>query len=118
MRGVALAAVAAWMSTVLVACTPVSDSRVVTATSAPVTRSGPTTSTGGCGHPGGASGSHDGRGTDDPLDPPPTMPTGPGFATTVVHRGADHPDDLRLDPSGAPLYSDVTDGTISRLGPG
>lgn len=38
-----------------------------------------------------------------------------GYRVAVVHRGADHPDDLVLDPSGALLYSDYTDGTISRL---
>ena len=35
----------------------------------------------------------------------------------MVHRGADHPDDLVLDASGALLYSDYTNGTISRLNP-
>lgn len=39
------------------------------------------------------------------------------YRITVVHRGADHPDDLVLDPSGALLYSDYTNGTISRLQP-
>jgi sugar lactone lactonase YvrE len=33
----------------------------------------------------------------------------------VVHRGTDHPDDLVLDASGALLYSDYTNGTVSRL---
>ncbi|GAA2161227.1 SMP-30/gluconolactonase/LRE family protein [Humibacillus xanthopallidus] len=33
----------------------------------------------------------------------------------MVHRGGDHPDDLVLDASGALLYSDYTNGTISRL---
>lgn len=33
----------------------------------------------------------------------------------MVHRGSDHPDDLVLDASGALLYSDYTNGTISRL---
>ena len=40
------------------------------------------------------------------------------YRTDVVHRGADHPDDLVLDASGALLYSDYTNGTISRLNPG
>ncbi len=35
-----------------------------------------------------------------------------------MHRGADLPDDLLLDDSGALLYSDYTNGTISRLDPG
>lgn len=32
-----------------------------------------------------------------------------------MHRGTDHPDDLVLDASGDLLYSDYTNGTISRL---
>jgi len=48
----------------------------------------------------------------------PTRDAGPApssYRTTVVHRGTDHPDDLVLDASGALLYSDYTNGTISRL---
>ena len=48
----------------------------------------------------------------------PTRAAGPApssYRTTVVHRGSDHPDDLVLDASGALLYSDYTNGTISRL---
>jgi streptogramin lyase len=37
------------------------------------------------------------------------------YRTEVVHRGSDHPDDIVLDASGALLYSDYTNGTISRL---
>jgi sugar lactone lactonase YvrE len=57
--------------------------------------------------------------------PPAATPSGakqhPGggaarsYRTEVVHRGADHPDDLVLDASGALLFSDYTDGTVSRL---
>lgn len=48
----------------------------------------------------------------------PPAPSAPrAFRTTVVHHGADHPDDLALDASGALLYSDYTNGTISRLAP-
>ncbi|MEO6998960.1 MAG: hypothetical protein ABI112_12830 [Terracoccus sp.] len=36
----------------------------------------------------------------------------------MVHHGGDDPDDLLLDASGALLYSDYTNGTISRLDPG
>jgi sugar lactone lactonase YvrE len=44
------------------------------------------------------------------------LPLGPrSYRTEVVHRGTDHPDDLVLDASGALLYSDYTNGTISRL---
>jgi sugar lactone lactonase YvrE len=47
---------------------------------------------------------------------PTPSPAGPAtYRTTVAHRGTDHPDDLALDASGALLYSDYTDGTISRL---
>ena len=42
-------------------------------------------------------------------------PAPTSYRTTVVHRGTDHPDDLVLDASGALLYSDYTNGTISRL---
>jgi sugar lactone lactonase YvrE len=38
------------------------------------------------------------------------------YRSEVIHRGVDHPDDLVLDASGALLYSDYTNGTISRLG--
>ncbi|WP_460626363.1 NHL repeat-containing protein [Intrasporangium mesophilum] len=38
------------------------------------------------------------------------------YKTTVVFRGV-HPDDLVIDPSGHLLFSDYTDGTISRLDP-
>jgi glucose/arabinose dehydrogenase len=44
-----------------------------------------------------------------------SAPTPASYRVQVVHRGADHPDDLVLDPSGALLYSDYAFGTISRL---
>ncbi|WP_374969350.1 hypothetical protein [Terrabacter sp. BE26] len=48
--------------------------------------------------------------------PTSTSPRTPGsYRVDVFHRGADHPDDLVLDASGALLYSDYTNGTISRL---
>jgi sugar lactone lactonase YvrE len=50
--------------------------------------------------------------------PGSALPSAPkGYRTEVVHRGTDHPDDLVLDASGALLYSDYTNGTISRLNP-
>jgi sugar lactone lactonase YvrE len=52
--------------------------------------------------------------------PPPTSTTRAtpaGYRVDVVHRAGDHPDDLVQDPSGALLYSDYTNGTISRLNP-
>ncbi|WP_344256657.1 SMP-30/gluconolactonase/LRE family protein [Terrabacter carboxydivorans] len=51
----------------------------------------------------------------------PSTGSGPAptaYRTAVVHHGADHPDDLVLDASGRLLYSDYTNGTISRLDPG
>lgn len=36
----------------------------------------------------------------------------------MVHHGGDYPDDLLIDASGSLLYSDYTNGTISRLDPG
>ena len=56
-----------------------------------------------------------------PAAPRQTLPTrdaGPApssYRTTAVHRDTDHPDDLVLDASGALLYSDYTNGTISRV---
>ncbi len=49
--------------------------------------------------------------------PTPTRAAGAprAYRTTVVHHGADHPDDLALDPTGALLYSDYTNGTITGL---
>jgi len=45
------------------------------------------------------------------------MAAATSYSTTVVHRGADHPDDLTIDATGALLYSDYTNGTITRLAP-
>lgn len=75
--------------------------------------------------PGFASPSSAGAGTNEPRTPatPPSSGTPPGgirptaYTTTVVHHGSDHPDDLALDPTGALIYSDYTNGTISRLRP-
>jgi sugar lactone lactonase YvrE len=39
------------------------------------------------------------------------------YTIHTVYRGAAHPDDLVLDRSGRLLFSDYTNGTVSRLGP-
>lgn len=46
---------------------------------------------------------------------PAAGPAPTSYRTAVVHRSTDHPDDLVLDASGRLLYSDYTNGTISRL---
>ena len=38
------------------------------------------------------------------------------YTARTIYRGPAHPDDLALEPSGALLFSDYTNGTISRLG--
>lgn len=56
--------------------------------------------------------------TPSPRTARPSTGAGPAptsYRATVVHRGTDHPDDLVLDASGRLLYSDYTNGTISRL---
>ncbi|WP_076262072.1 SMP-30/gluconolactonase/LRE family protein [Intrasporangium flavum] len=53
--------------------------------------------------------------TSSPPAPTPTALAPRGYRTSVVHHGADHPDDLALDPTGALLYSDYTNGTVTRL---
>ena len=47
--------------------------------------------------------------------PTPAAGAPRSYRTSVVHHGADHPDDLALDLSGALLYSDYTSGTVTRL---
>jgi sugar lactone lactonase YvrE len=48
----------------------------------------------------------------------PTPAAAPArYTTRTVYQGAAHPDDLVLDRSGRLLFSDYTNGTVSRLGP-
>ncbi len=90
---------------------------VETTHATPPTTSRPTTSA-----PTSVPSSSSPRTPTPPASTPTTPATGAGpaptsYRSTVVHHGNDHPDDLVLDASGALLYSDYTNGTISRLRP-
>lgn len=103
--------VAMAMSLTVAACTPATPSAGVTTrpptqTVAPSTarESPPSTSTQAAPSPPPSSASP--RATAAPTR----------YTTRTIYRGPAHPDDLALVPSGALLFSDYTNGTISRLG--